>query len=459
MPEGVRITPDIGKICPEDSQKFIVEFSSKVKKELVQHEFYIFVRGSKKLKVIFSAQTILPDIQIEQTCFDFQQITFGTKGTLDMTIQNLSPIYAELLLKLISQNPHLQEKYDCIEVLEPEEENANDSLVFEKLNEGFSNEDNISEKNQISNELGLNSRNYIFYLKSERTYHFRIRFSPVKPAKYNFDLVLYIPGHEKCPLLVRKVKCIGSNPKFLMEPLHGYIEFPKKIIISSDSVFPEYKSLTISNPNFDEPLIWRFDEHIINNQKEFSISPTSGVIEPQCTISLDIGFKPFKPMVYDLSIPLYFKNDDAPYTEIKLKGEGAYPKLLFEVEEVILDIVPLNQTSSYILNIYNDGYNNSIISSIIVQEISKIPLSVKFLNGSSIGINNPKLEIEISFTSKVPISFTTRIDFEDDQKRVFPIFISGTADNSILTNYIYFVKNNNYTVEFKESKGPHLMKM
>ena len=50
-----------------------------------------------------------------------------------------------------------------------------------------------------------------------------------------------------------------------MEPLHGVIEFPRKIILNSDSVVPEYKSLTISNPNFEEPLIWYFDKEIIKN--------------------------------------------------------------------------------------------------------------------------------------------------------------------------------------------------
>ena len=57
-----------------------------------------------------------------------------------------------------------------------------------------------------------------------------------------------------------------------------------------------------------------------------------------------------------LKIPLYFEEDDKPYTELILKGEGAYPKLLFDVDEVILDVIPLNTVSSYILNIYNDGY-------------------------------------------------------------------------------------------------------
>lgn len=55
-----------------------------------------------------------------------------------------------------------------------------------------------------------------------------------------------------------------------------------------------------------------------------------GVIEPSCTISIDIGFQPFTAEVHKLYVPLYFDDQDKPYNEILLQGEGAYPKLLFE---------------------------------------------------------------------------------------------------------------------------------
>ena len=60
--------------------------------------------------------------------------------------------------------------------------------------------------------------------------------------------------------------------------------------------------------------------------------------------------------------------DEANSKEITLKGEGAYPKLQFEVEEIILDVIPLHHTTNFILNIYNDGYKNSNITANIVQE-------------------------------------------------------------------------------------------
>ena len=451
LPAGVIIKPEVGKIVPDDKQKFELQFISKKKIELKKREFFIFVRGSKRISVYLSVTTILPDISIEQACFDFKQITFGTKGTLPFMISNKSPINAELLLKLTSPNPHLQEKYDCIDIVGNNDKN-NESIIFEKIADKNENVENIN-----SNEFNQVYKNFVFFLKANKSYNFLINFSPVKPNVYDFELPFFINGHDESPLFVKKVSCIGSSPKFIMDPLLGVIEFPRKIIISSDSVVPEYKTLTISNPNFEEPLVWRFDKDVIEDQKLFSVMPISGVIEPQCMISLNIGFQPLKPEKYELSIPLYLENDDKPYTDIKFKGEGAFPKLLFDVQEVILETVPLNHKSSFILNIFNDGYSNSNITSSMIQEYSDIPIKLNFLNGSTIGINNPKLKVEISFISAEPISFTTRIDFEDDQKRIFSIFVSGTSDNSILTNYLFFLDNPKYEIGFVEKKGPQMI--
>lgn len=83
-------------------------------------------------------------------------------------------------------------------------------------------------------------------------------FAPIADSQYQFDIQFFINGKEKNPLFIRKVLCRGSKPKFLMEPLHG-VEFPRKIILSSDTVVPEYRTLTFSNPDFDNPLIWNFD--------------------------------------------------------------------------------------------------------------------------------------------------------------------------------------------------------
>lgn len=38
------------------------------------------------------------------------------------------------------------------------------------------------------------------------------------------------------------------------------------------------------------------------------------------------------------------------------------------------------------------------------------------------------------------MSFTTRIEFSDESGRQYPIFISGTTDNCLFTNYSYLLR-------------------
>ncbi len=52
------------KIIPAGSYEFDVTFCSSSKVLYENEEIYIFIRGSKKIKLLFSVETILPDIQI-----------------------------------------------------------------------------------------------------------------------------------------------------------------------------------------------------------------------------------------------------------------------------------------------------------------------------------------------------------------------------------------------------------
>ncbi len=40
------------------------------------------------------------------------------------------------------------------------------------------------------------------------------------------------------------------------------------------------------------------------------------------------------------------------------KGEGTYPRLIFDRKEILLPVVPLNIESKCTLRIQNDGYEN-----------------------------------------------------------------------------------------------------
>jgi hypothetical protein len=487
LPEGVEVRPKAGKVCPEDSLKVEVEFMLRKRADYRNHEILFHVRGTAPLKVLFTASTVIPTVDIEQGDFDFEKITFGNKSTLPLTITNRSAIPAELFLNLTAPNTALQEKFDCVDIELAGKFNS-ESVVFEKTDLDPSTgtpvekTDALPSKSNKTKELvtqtsaniaslsrigeakdrGLYSvgtargrngdqeepkgRNVIFYLKPNRAYNFNLIFSPIKPSLYDFELVFSIPGQESTCSIVRKVKCIGTNPRFLMEPLSGVIEFSRKIIITPETVVADQRTLTISNPSFEEQLVWSLNTSSIDTQNTFTITPASGVIDPQCTVTLRVSFRPLKPQLYEASIPLFIDGKSTPHTDIKVLGEGSYPKVLFSAEEIILPATPLNVTSYGYLSLLNDGYQNSNFTISVPAEYQKLGLSVEFLSGSVLGINNHKIFIKVSFTSPTPVAFTARVSVEDDLKRTFSFAISGVSDNSLLThgsflNLGYFVNS------------------
>lgn len=60
----------------------------------------------------------------------------------------------------------------------------------------------------------------------------------------------------------------------------------------------------------------------------------------------------------------------------------------------------------------------------------------------------------MSFTSKKPISFTTRIEFKDEKNVGYVIPVSGTSDNSLLTVFPYMQRNkDDYRTELNPDKN------
>lgn len=129
--------------------------------------------------------------------------------------------------------------------------------------------------------------------------------------------------------------------------------------------------------------------------------------------------------------------------EMNLRGQGVFPKLLFDRREVIMPVVPVGVTSKCIFRILNDGYENLNLNHSIPQNLSKMDkfdFQVNYIDGKNLGVTKSKLRIEVSFTSKYARNFTTKLEFIDDQGWTYNIPVSGIADNSILTNCNYLTR-------------------
>ena len=69
----------------------------------------------------------------------------------------------------------------------------------------------------------------------------------------------------------------------------------------------------------------------------------------------------------------------------------------------------------------------------ITADVGKLPIELSYPEGHSLGVTKKSLKIEAVFLHKKPLSFTTFIDFYDDDGAKFDIPISGTTDNSLFT--------------------------
>lgn len=106
-----------------------------------------------------------------------------------------------------------------------------------------------------------------------------------------------------------------------------------------------------------------------------------------------------------------------------------------------MPVVPLGIETSTFLRILNDGYDNLNLSYEFEDDVMGLDVKVLFPEGNNIGISRQKLKVDLSWKFDKPISFTLLLTFKDDMGRKFTIPVSGTTDNSILTNYVYLLRN------------------
>jgi len=90
--------------------------------------------------------------------------------------------------------------------------------------------------------------------------------------------------------------------------------------------------------------------------------------------------------------------------------------------------------------IINDGYENLNLEVNIPQELGHVPLTLDFPEGTHLGVTKQKLKVEAIFISDKPMSFTREVEFKEG-KRTYKIFVSGTTDNCLFTNYSFIQRS------------------
>lgn len=172
------------------------------------------------------------------------------------------------------------------------------------------------------------------------------------------------------------------------------------------------------------------------------MNPTEGRLEPGATSTVRVTFNPLEPIEYFCKVPLFLDNEkEKPYLMVEFKGEGADAKIFFDRREVILPCTPLGIPARATFMVCHNGYENLELRPKVANEVGKLPIEIFFPDGENLGVTKAKCKVEAVFMSSKPLSFTTFIDFFDDEGNKFSIPISGTTDNSVFTIFSFMQRN------------------
>lgn len=123
-----------------------------------------------------------------------------------------------------------------------------------------------------------------------------------------------------------------------------------------------------------------------------------------------------------------------------------------------MPVVPLNIESKCSFMIINEGYDNLILNYKIHEDLGQLNITFNFPDGKILGMGRAKMHVEACFSSKIPISFSTKINFYDEQSKVYSIPISGTADNCLFTNFPYMQRlKGDFKIEINEKNHINLL--
>lgn len=484
LPPNTRVIPEQERLGSEELKYLKVIFCCNTEIQINEACITINIRGGKPIKLPFSVTTVIPQVSIMEKELNFGGITtLGNPGSLTMTINNESSISATLILDIREREDGENEGVECLSIEqikkaeseEDDEENGifsinelDDNISIKKNDEVPANkkvsiqknsdldledeEDDASDTSESLVEVHTkqSSRHYRITIKNHSLMQFLLKFTPKDVKNYSFDLPITLQGYGKLESLQRPVICKGLKPKVLIDP--QMIDFKKKII-ANDKFLPTILEVTLSNPDLS-PIQYSIDTSELDDKKVFSIYPAEGTVEGGQTLYLKASFNPYKEESYTKTIPLYIDNDKSrSYLDIHFKGSGAYPKLTFDKREAIMPIVPLGIQTKCQFKVINDGYENLTLKENFANDFNG-NLIIRYIEGKNLGVTKNKIKVEVMFSYEKPFSFTTKLDFLDNDGRSYTIPVSATTDNCLLTNYSYIqrLSPKDYKVVCEEGK-------
>ena len=483
--DGLSVSPSQGRIVVGQTVDLIITMKPPAARVYNSDATAIVLslRGGKTVRLPVEAVAVVPDVGIREEEFEFGGVTIGASGRKMVTIENSGDIPATMFLDLSS---HSEFHVSMPERTDSQAERDEAESVFVPVTETRLTRERIrgtpqkrsleaSEEGKAHEDDGASGvgregcHKFKLLVKPKSTLQFILQYTPTAEAQHAFELPLTLAGMPLSPALRRLVGAEGLRPRLLLSSTH--VDFDSKVV-ARDRVkkIPYHMTVRVTNRD-DEMLQWEVGTaalqipgssargtKISTPHQVFSIKPHAGNLESGDSCDLRVSFLPDDEEEYSASLPLYLDGQrDRPYLELSLHGVGMFPSLAFNRHELIFPTVPIGIRSCVRFSVINHGYDNLELKYRLPMDSNRVPLSIRFPEGTNLGIAKERIPVEVVFFSRKAMSFTAQIDFFDGDSNKFSIPISGTADNCLLTSYAFVSAYCGISCDFYARPGRPIM--
>uniref|UniRef100_A0A8C5K937 Cilia and flagella associated protein 47 n=1 Tax=Jaculus jaculus TaxID=51337 RepID=A0A8C5K937_JACJA len=313
-------------------------------------------------------------------------------------------------------------------------------------------------------------------------------FSPIEVATYDFDFQVQINTFKASELYseyLSQKKPLTSKTTPLISPCHvqatvlraplelSTTKFHFKVPLHEMDINNEVtkiQDLVLHNIT-KKNVWWSLDITKIDDLFKsgiFRFTALIGCIKPGEKYTISIHFCPSKPTTYTADVPIRLNDNLFDFRTLNLIGEIQSPMVHFDPPFICFTPVPLNTTTGVDFKILPQNYfSNSTLhfkipTAKLLDNDEIQPLSVTFpkgrvITGSNTGINN-EIACHLTFNSSKPVSLFVNLLFCDDKNNGFSLPVTATAENCLLTIYLYIAAHlDRQTIILNSGKGSFMI--
>jgi hypothetical protein len=415
-PPGVRVEPRSASVAPWETIELTVTITAPHPMVYKDH-ITLDIRGrpekGKGAKLLLTGQAVLPDVEVLQEEVAFGETTLGSTHLTPLSIINRSEVTVTLELDLA--------------------QHADFKLVFPSEWDQFETPPVVLVQESISPRNGRRSMSmesakgekHLLTVAPESTLEVHLQYRPSQVLKHHFALPLALPGlpgHAGC---IRVMTAQGMPPKVTVS--RPDVDFEQQIVLKRERAItaPYTQRFELQNREKTE-LDWRLTlpalilgvnddgtQHTPHEEDAvvWRVEPSMGTLKPGESVSVAVCFSPAFPIQYDFPLSLFLAGEaaDTPYLEVNLHGCGTFPRLSFDVAELVLPVVPLGTKATASFRILNQGYDNLELRYSLPLDQSRLPLTLFFPEGSSLNQGTQSVLVEVTFLSSQPMAFQSKV--------------------------------------------------